>query len=425
MIKTVSINDNITLNYIPMKKLKTTTIGIYLSRELNREEASKNAILPHILKNGCKDYENRAKIAHFLENLYGAKMAAGISKKGNFHILCFEGDTISDSFAPFGEKLTEELLKLLLSVVFNAKDEFDSDVFETERQNSITKIKSMINDKRIYANYRCQEEMSKGDIFNISRLGYVEDMEKLTKEELYSYYKKIIVSSSIDIYICGDVNFEETQKIVSEAIDGIKFEHAKEAEETILQEKKEVNFVTEKFDVTQGKLSMGFLTHIKATDEDSVALVLANTIFGGGAQSKLFNNVREKLSLAYYAGSILNRAKGFLMVNAGIETENFEKTKAEILLQLDEMKKGNISDDEIATSKNFIINSLNAYDDDQFEMIAYYQGEKLMQSEMEINDYKERIMSLTKEDVVRAFSNVTLDTVYFITGEADAYGKDN
>ena len=425
MIKSVSVNENVTLNYIPMTKLKTTTIGIYLSRELNRDEASKNAILPHILKNGCKKIENRTEIEHFLENLYGAKMSAGIAKKGNFHILCFEGETISDKFAPNGERLAEELLKLLLAIIFDAKDEFDQDVFLTERQNSITKIKSIINDKRIYANYRCQEEMSKGDVFSISRLGYTEDMEKLTKEELYNHYKKIIVSSLIDIYICGDVDFSEIEKTVKATLQKIKFQHADRASETILKDKKEINFVTEKMNVTQGKLSMGFLTHINPTDEDSIALVLANTIFGGGAQSKLFNNVREKLSLAYYAGSVLNRAKGFLTVNAGIETENFEKTKAEIILQLEEMKKGNISEDEISSSKNFIINSLNAYDDDQFEMISYYQGERLMQSDMEIEDYKEKILELEKDDIVRVISKVTLDTVYFITGAQDAYGKDN
>ena len=419
MIKTVSVNENITLKYIPMTKLKTTAVGIYLCRELNRAEASKNAILPHILKNGCKKYQNRKEIEHYLENLYGAKMTAGIAKKGNFHILCFEGETISDSFAPSGEKLTEELLSFLVSLLFDAKDSFDDYIFETERKNSIEKIKSIINDKRIYANYRCQEEMSKGDIFNVSRLGYVEDMERLTKEELYRYYKEIVSNSLIDIYICGDAEFEKAKCIIDSAIKNVSFSPAKMPEETTLPAKPEINSVTEKMNVTQGKLSMGFLTHTKAAEEDSIALVLANTIFGGGAQSKLFNNVREKLSLAYYAGSVLNRAKGFITVNAGIETENFEKTKNEILFQLDEMKKGNISEDEIKSSKNFIINSLNSYDDDQFEMISYYHGERLMKSDMEIKEYKDKILKLTKEDVVRVISKVTLDTVYFIRGAAE------
>ncbi|MCR4718348.1 MAG: insulinase family protein [Firmicutes bacterium] len=425
MIKSVSINDNITLNYIPMTKLKTTTIGIYIARKLDREEASKNALLPHVLKSGCKMCKNREEIAHFLENLYGAKMSAGISKKGDTHILCFEGETISDRFAPNGEKLTLGLLKLLLSVIFDTKDEFDSGDFLAERNNSITKIESVINDKRIYANYRCQEEMAKGDIFSVPRLGYKEDMKNITKEELHSYYKDIITSSHIDIYLCGDTDIEEIEREIKGFAKKFSFKMAEIPKSNILSPKDGVNVVCERFNVTQGKLSMGFLTHTKATDNTIPALVLANTIFGGGAQSKLFNNVREKLSLAYYAGSVLNRAKGFLTVNAGIETANFEKTRAEILFQLEEMKQGNISENEIESSKNFIINSLNGYDDDQYEMISYYHNEKIIGSCMEIEEYKNSILKLTKEDIVDAISKVTLDTVYFITGTEEAYGKDN
>ena len=416
MINSIRINENITLNYIPMTKLKTTTIGIYIARKLNREEASKNALLPHVLKNGCKLCKNRVEIEHYLENLYGAKMSAGISKKGNAHILCFEGETISDTFAPNGEKLITGLLRFLLSIIFDAKDEFDDDGFFTERQNSITKIESMINDKRIYANYRCQEEMSKGDIFSVSRLGYSEDMKTLTKDELFSYYKEIIVSSPIDIYVCGDADIAGIEEEIRGFVKDLSFTVSSLPENTVLPDKPEVNYVTEKFDVTQGKLSMGFLTHKTATDKDIAALVLANTIFGGGAQSKLFNNVREKLSLAYYAGSVLNRAKGFLTVNAGIEFKNFEKTKEEILLQLEEMKRGNISDLEIEASKNFIINSLNSHSDDQFEMISFYHNERIIGSNLEIDEYKNSILALTKEDAVKAFENVTLDTVYFIAG---------
>lgn len=416
MIKSVLLNENITLSYIPMTKLKTTAIGIYIERMLDRSEASENALLPHILKNGCALCENRKQVEHYLEELYGAKMSAGISKKGNAHILCFEGETISDSFAPNGEKLTIGLLRLLLSVIFAPPEEFDDDAFVTERQNSVNKIESMINDKRIYANYRCQEEMSKGDIFSVPRLGYAEDMKKLTKAELYSYYKKMIVSSPIDIYICGDTDIDAIEAEIRDFIKGFRFEKADMPKNNILADKPEIRYVTERFNVTQGKLSMGFLTHTETTDKSIPALVLANTIFGGGAQSKLFNNVREKLSLAYYAGSVLNRAKGFLTVNAGIEVKNFEKTKDEILLQLEEMKKGNISELEIEASKNFIINGLNSHSDDQFEMISYYHNEKMVGSSMEIDEYKNSIIALTKEDVVEAISRVTLDTVYFITG---------
>ncbi len=420
MLKVIPINENITLNYIPMTKLKTTSVGLYIHRELKREDASKNAILPHILKSGCKMCKNKAEIAHYLENLYGAKFSAGIGKRGDDHILCFDFESISDKYAPNGEKLTAEALKLMLAIVFDTLDEFDEDVFEQERRNSITKIENIINDKRIYANYRCQEEMTKNDRFAVPRLGYVEDMKAMTPFELYDYYKKIIVNSRIDIFVCGDTNIKEIEQEIKNTVGHFAFEKAEMPRSTILKKNTEVKNVTERLNVTQGKLALGFLTDIRPTDSEYFSLVVANAIFGGGAQSKLFNNVREKLSLAYYAGSFLDKYKGFMMVNAGIEFENFEKAYSEIILQLEEMKKGNITDLEFESSKGFLINSLNSYYDDQHSMISFYLNEKIGQTFADIDQCIERIKLVTKEDAAKAMSKVRLDTVYFLAGKEDA-----
>lgn len=417
MLKVIPINDNITLNYISMDKLKTTTLGMYIHRPLKREEASKNAILPHILKRGNRLLKNTQEIATYLEDLYGAKFSAGISKKGDSQLLCFEGETISDKYAPNGESLTGGLLKLILSCVFDQNESFQDEVFSQERTNSITKIENIINDKRVYAIYRCQEEMSKGDSFAIPRLGYVDDMKKMTKEELYDYYREIITSSPIDIYVCGDTDLSLIEDEIIKAIDGYKFEKAVMPKSEILKKKDKVNNVTERLDVTQGKLAIGFLTEVKPTDDDYYTMVVANAIFGGGAQSKLFNNVREKLSLAYYAGSMLNKYKGMLLVNAGIEFENFQKAYDETLVQLEEVKNGNISDLEIESSKQFLINSLVTTYDDQMALISFYLNQKIVGSYADIEECIERIKPVTKEDVARIMKKVHLDTVYFLAGE--------
>ena len=416
MLDTVKINENITLGYIPMTKLKTTIVSLYIHRPLTREDASKNAILAHILKNGCKLCKNATEIAHYLENLYGAKFSAGISKRGEDHIICFDFETISDQYAANGEGLISKIIELLMSVVFDTLDEFDDDVFEIERINSINKIKNIINNKKIYANYRCQEEMCKGDAFEIPRLGYVEDFEKLTKEELHNYYKKVISESVIDVFICGEADIKAVEKQIKDSISSYEFKQAMIPDCDIITRNRPVNVVTEKLNVTQGKLCMGFLTDTKLTDSDYFSLVVANTIYGGGAQSKLFNNVREKLSLAYYAGSMLVKNKGLLMVNAGIEFENYQKAYDEILVQLDEMKKGNITDLEFESSKGFIINSLNSYDDDQAAMISFYLGNRVGKIDWDIDYYKEQITKVTREDVVNVMQKVRLDTVYFLEG---------
>ena len=416
MLDTVKINENITLGYIPMTKLKTTIVSLYIHRPLTREDASKNAILAHILKNGCKLCKNATEIAHYLENLYGAKFSAGISKRGEDHIICFDFETISDQYAANGEGLISKIIELLMSVVFDTLDEFDDDVFEIERINSINKIKNIINNKKIYANYRCQEEMCKGDAFEIPRLGYVEDFEKLTKEELHDYYKKVISESVIDVFICGEADIKAVEKQIKDSISSYEFKNATIPDCDIITRNRPVNVVTEKLNVTQGKLCMGFLTDTKLTDSDYFSLVVANTIYGGGAQSKLFNNVREKLSLAYYAGSMIVKNKGLLMVNAGIEFENYQKAYDEILVQLDEMKKGNITDLEFESSKGFTINSLNSYDDDQAAMISFYLGNRVGKIDWDIDYYKEQITKVTREDVVNVMQKVHLDTVYFLEG---------
>ena len=184
----------------------------------------------------------------------------------------------------------------------------------------------------------------------------------------------------------------------------------------ILKKKDGVNNVTDRLDVTQGKLAIGFLTDVSADSDDYFALTVANAVFGGGAQSKLFNNVREKLSLAYYAGSMLDKYKGMLLVNAGIEFENFQKAYDETLVQLEETKKGNITDLEIESSKRFIINSLVSTYDDQMALISFYLNQKAGQTSFDIEDCIERIKTVTKEDVAKIMEKVHLDTVYFLAG---------
>ena len=416
MLNTVKINENITLNYIPMEKLKITTIGLYIHRQLCRDDASKNAILPHILKNGCKLCPDATSIAHYLDDMYGAKFSAGINKKGEDHLLSFDFETISDKYAAQGEKLVAKIIDLMLSVVFDTVDEFDGETFEVERKNSINKIKNIINDKRIYANYRCLEEMFKGDSFEIPRLGYVDDMEKITKEELRSYYEEVISSSKIDIFICGEANIDEAKAQITEKISSINFKSCNMSVSDIIRRNRPVNFVKEKLNVSQGKLSMGFLTDTSHSDDDYFSLILANSVFGGGAQSKLFNNVREKLSLAYYAGSAMGGYKGYLIVNAGIEFENYTKAYDEILVQLDEMKKGNITDDEIEASRSFVINSYKSSYDDQSSLIAFYLWNIVKDQNFDIEYCINQIEKVTKEDIVKVIQKVHLDTVYFLEG---------
>lgn len=418
-MKTIQINENISLNFIKMDKLKTTSIGVYIHRPLNRDEVSFNAVLPIVLKNSSKLCPGHDAVAKYLENLYGASMGAAVVKIGEDHVVYFDAETISDTYAPDGEKLVAELLNLMMSSIFDtgAENYFDEKTVRQEKQSISDAIDAFVNDKRRYASARCEQATARGTNFEIFSLGDKEGLEKVTPESLYEYYKSIITSSVIDIYICGVADEKTAEGVVRKYTDNLTFTKSEiPATDIIIRPECELNEITEEMNVTQGKLSMGFLTNIKPTDEESYALSVFNSIFGAGAHSKLFNNVREKLSLAYYAQSQLSKYKGMIIVNAGIEFENFKKAYDETLVQLKEIQDGNISEHEFSSSVSAIINSYNSYYDDQRAMAMFCLGEKISGRNVTIEECIEKVKKVTIEDVIAVSKKIQLDTVYFLKG---------
>lgn len=420
-METVAVNENIRLHYIPMTKLKTTSVNVCIHRPLNREEASYNALLPMVLMQGSADYGNREEISSRLEDLYGAIMGGTVIKMGEDQIIYFDAETISDKYAPDGEKLLSGLLNLLMSVIFNPKTDgnaFDSEILEREKKNAADRIDAFVNDKRQYASSRCQQETARGTNYAIHRYGTKEDIAKITAEGLYAYYKKIITSSVIDFYICGEAKLDEIQSVVSEFTENMTFVTGEITKtDIIVRENGEINRVTEEMDVKQGKLAMSFLTGVEQGSKDSYALAVFNSVFGAGVHSKLFNNVREKLSLAYYASSMVKKFKGMVVVNAGIEFENFQKAYDEILVQLEEIKKGNISDFEFDSSIITLVNTCKGYYDDQRALASYWLSQEIAGTGVTLEEYIENIQKVTVSDVVRVAKKLKLDTVYFLKGK--------
>jgi len=242
------------------------------------------------------------------------------------------------------------------------------------------------------------------------------DVEDIDEKKLYEYYKKLIHGSKIDIYVSGECDEDKAFEIIKNSLPIGGYSSEKINFAGIVRNRGEIKNVEEKMDVTQGKLSMGFTTGIEGTSEDYFALMVANSIFGGGAHSKLFNNVREKLSLCYYASSSIDRYKTFLLVNSGIEFENYQKAYDEILKQLQDVKDGNISQLEYVSSINAIVNSLKSCFDDQYAMQSYYLSESILGTGISLEECIEKIKAVSIDDVVRVTSGIELDTVYFLKG---------
>lgn len=420
-MEVVKINDNISLRYIEMDKLKTTSVSVFIHRPLKDADASYNALLPMVLKSGTELCPDRAAIARYLDDLYGASMGVATMKCGEDHVMYFDSETISDKYAPEGEPLVADLLRLLMSVLFAPKTAdgvFDEKVTEIEKKNAIDKIMAFINDKRQYASTRCQQETARGTAFAINRLGDSAVIKEITSSELYEYYKSIITASVIDIYICGSTDINTAVSAVKEYTDKLDFTAAQLPKTDILsREEGNIHQVTEEMDVAQGKLAMGFITNVKPTDPDYDALVVFNSVFGAGAHSKLFNNVREKLSLAYYASSQLERFKGMIIVNAGIEFENFQKAYDETLAQLEEIRNGNISEHEFSSSKIALINNYRSFYDDQRAMASTSMMNRVAGRDRSVEELIADIEKVTIEDIVAVSKKLQLDTSYFLKGK--------
>ena len=417
-METVKINENITLCYIPMQKLKTTNIGIYIHRPLCESEVSKNALLPYVLKRGCRLCPDSEAVAKHLENLYGATFGAGVMKMGDDHIIYMGFETISDRYAANGEKLSAELTRLIMSVMFEPTG-FTDEVTEQEKKNAIQRILAEINDKRVYAQKRCCALMCEGSAYALGAYGTREGVEAVNAADLKAHYENIVTSSPIDIYVCGDADINAIADEIKSYTEKLSFNQTALPKSELFARESEVKRVTDHMEVTQGKLSLGLRTGMPAASDDYAALMVTNSVFGGGAHSKLFNNVREKLSLCYYASSSLVRYKGIMFVNAGIEFENFEKAYDEILAQLDAVKNGDISDFEYQSSIAFLQNQLESYKDDERLMQVFALGQRLAGTNTDIDTLKEKISRVTVEDIKRVARNIVLDTVYFLVGKEE------
>ncbi|MBQ8300926.1 MAG: insulinase family protein, partial [Clostridia bacterium] len=342
-----------------------------------------------------------------------------VVKRGDDQIIYLGFETISDKYAPNGETLVSDIVKLMMSVLFE-NTSFTVEILEQEKKNAKDRIMAEINDKRQYAIKRCTQEMCKDDNFALSVRGTTDGIDAITPDSLKAHYENIITSSVIDIYVCGDADVTPLADEIKKYTSQITFTKAQIPTAEMFTRTGDVRNVTDHMDVVQGKLCMGFKTGVKADDKDYISLMVMNSIFGGGAHSKLFNNVREKLSLCYYASSSLVKQKGIMFVNAGIEFENFQKAYDEILVQLENVKNGDISDLEYTSSINAILNELESYRDDQHAMQLYYMGQKISGTDYTIDEMKEMVSKVTLEDVSEIAKNIELDTVYFLAGKEEA-----
>ena len=417
--KQIEIKKGIKLNVIQTNKFKTNLIAIMLTTKLDRENVTKNALIPAVLRRGTKNLITQEEINKKLEEMYGASLDCGLDKTGDNQVLKFYIETVNDEFLPQeAENMLKISLEKIFEFVFNPYLEngcFKKEYVEQEKENIKQIIDGKIDNKARYSLDRCIEEMYKDQPYGLYKYGYVEDMKDINEKNLYEYYQNLINECKIDIFVSGIID-EETENIINnnENIIKLKDREPQYNEPEIKAKKSEKeNDVQESMDVTQGKLIIGMDLDI---DDDNLRfdVMIYNSIFGGSANSKLFQNVREKASLAYTASSSYYRFKNNIFINCGIEIKNYEKALEIIKQQIEDMKKGDFTDVEVENAKKGIIASIKTIDDEQDTEITYFFSQELSKSKCNIEQYMQRISEVTKDKVVDVANKVSVNTVYFL-----------
>ena len=423
--KKQEIKQGITVHNINTDKFKTNLIAIFLTIPISRENVTFNSVLSSVLRRGSKNMPSQEEISKQMEEMYGASFDNGVDKIGDNHILKFYLESINDEcLQQDAENMLKESIQKLTEIVFNPFLEnykFKEEYINQEKEAMTQRINAKSDNKAAYARVRCIECMYKDNPAALYRYGYIEDMNKINNQNLYEYYKKLIDICKIDIFVSGKNELEEIVKILNEE-ENIKKLHPREPKYivndiTVKKEQEEQN-VEEKQNVNQGKIVIGCDILFDENDLKDENLryeaLLYNGLLGGSANSKLFQNVREKASLAYTASSNYVRFKSNIFINAGIEIDNYEKAIKIIKEQLEALKNGEFTDEEIENEKKSIISGINLIDDEQDSGIIYFYGQEITGCKVEIEDYKERVKNVTREQIMNIAKKVKINTIYFL-----------
>lgn len=406
------------LTAVQSDKFKTGCFSLNLLRPMKKEEAAANALIPSVLLRGSERCPDIASISAKLDELYGASIGTLIRKKGEVQLVGFYCDYVQDEYVD--EPVFAPVMAFLAELLLNPRLEngaFPEAVVDSEKLNLENAMLSRINDKRTYAASQLIRTMCAGQPYGIPRIGDPDDLTEITAKSLYAHYRDLLATSRVELFYMGSLSPETVAKVLQTVLADLpRAEVFVPVGTTPAPQARPVQEKTERLDVTQGKLSLGFFTDITAKDPRYPALVLAATVFGGGATSKLFTNVREKMSLCYYASASFEKFKGVLSVSSGVEFSKLETAKTEILRQLEACKAGDITDDELESARGYLVSDLKIAMDSPGRLDDYYMGQILLEQDGTMEDLASAIARVTKQEAADAIQALRLDTIYALEG---------
>ena len=419
MIKTIEILPGVTLRCCRDTRFKQGRLSFQFVRPMDKEEAALNALLPDVMLRGTEDHPSLRAINQHLDANYGVGMGALVRRIGDYQTCGFGFALLEDRFALAGDSVLEGVLNFLEELLTRPlveNDAFLPEIVESEKKNLISTIESELNNKAAYSMGKLLKSMCRADTFGLPRLGEKEDVAAIGAKELYSHFLRLRRESRIEVFYVDSADSQSLAERISALVGKWERNYVNLPDQTPFHPV-EGQHLTESMEIAQGKLSMGFISPVNNRDPRFAAIQVFNVIFGAGMTSKLFQNVREKLSLCYSVGSSYYGSKGILTVAAGIDFDKEDSARAEILRQLELCRAGEISAEELTAAKAAIRSGLRSTHDTPGAIEGYYSTSALSGMAMTPAEYLEAVEKLTIEEVVAAANTVTYHSSFFLKGE--------
>jgi predicted Zn-dependent peptidase len=412
------LDEGVSLHVRPDPKFKTAIVKVFVLTDLDAASATEVALLPSVLRRGTRQHPSQRELTRHLEALYGAQLGGDILKIGEEQVVSFKLEVAGDFFLPKGQgafkPAVETLRALLLDPALDAAGSFPAPVVAQEKEKQAQFIDSLLNDKASYAAERCGREMCKGEPFEVYEYGSKEDLARVTPASLAERWRRLVATSRVSVYVLGAVDEAVAREIVGEAFRLGRKKLPALRGTTVNPGRRASREIREPMSVKQGKLCMGLRSEVRIEDPGYFALIAMNGVLGAFAHSKLFRNVREKAGLCYYASSSIERTKGLVFIQSGIEKENYEKARDLSLAQLEAIRKGEITDEEIESTRSALrLNYRSLLDKPaQLANSLYILG--LGGRRETLDEIAARVESVTKDEMVEAAKKIWLDTIYFL-----------
>ena len=418
MIETISLLPGITLRCFRDTRFKQGCLSLQLVRPMKKEEAAVNALLPSVLLRGTNRCPDLRSITEHLDELYGASVSPLVRRVGDYQTTGLYCGFMDDRFALPGDRVLAPMIDFLGEVLLDSpleKGAFLPSFVESEKKNLIATIESELNDKRAYAMGKLLRTMCRADSFGVPRLGDKEAVAAIDANALYAHYQNILRTSPMELFYVGSAPAETVALLLRKVLAPIERSYIPVPAQTPFQDAGS-SHAAEDADAAQSVLCMGFVTPITGASPDFAAMQVLNTIFGAGMTSKLFTQIREKMSLCYAIGSGYYASKGILTVSAGIDREQEQAVRTEVLAQLDACRRGEITPDELNAAKEALLSSLRGIHDSPASIESYYSTHTLSGTFRSPQQYMDEIRAVTLDSVIAAAGTVALHTTYFLRG---------